>query len=430
MEDIEKDVIELAGELIDFLDNSPTAFHAGSRICDELKEVGFEELNEGQPWQIQSGKAYYVQRSTSGIVAFRVGTLPPADAGYRIIAAHTDSPSLKIKLESEIVENGVAKVGVEVYGGPILNTWLDRNLGIAGRVMVRDEKGSLPRLVTIAAPVAVIPNLAIHLNRDVNKGVELNKQVHLPAILGSVEDDENILKNLVADELDLEVDQLGEMDLFLFDTNKACLNGIDESLISSARLDNLAMCHAVLKALCDCDESESTSVGVFFDHEEIGSRSPQGADSDFVRTVLERIALIDGGVEGGYRSLANSLMISGDGAHALHPSYQDRYDLDHAPTINSGPVIKYNANLRYSTTAETAEMFSVMCESMQIPYQKAMNRSDIPSGSTVGPVCAANLGVKSVDVGCAMWGMHSIRETAGIYDHYYMTQVFTSFFSE
>ncbi len=433
MEDIEREVVELADDLIHFINESPTSYHAGDTIKHMLSERGFVELSESDSWSLEPGKGYFVVRDSSAVVAFRVGNKPVAEAGFNIIGAHTDSPSLKLKVDSEQAVNGCVKVGVEVYGGPILNTWLDRSLGIAGKVMVSDEDGKyVGKLVNICDPVATIPNLAIHLNRDVNKGFELNRQEHLPAILGCVgEDEDDILKGLVAEQFDVEIDQIGEMDLFLYDYNGGEFIGIDELMISSGRIDNLAMCHSIAVSLCESDESDTTAVGVFFDHEEIGSQTPQGADSSFVKHLLERIVYVLGGdKEDFFRAIANSFMISADGAHAIHPNFSSKHDKLHAPEINEGPVIKMSAMQRYTTTAESANYFASLCESINVPYQKMINRSDMPSGSTIGPMCAAALGVKSVDVGNPMWAMHSIRETAGVYDHYYMTEVLKKFYSE
>jgi len=431
MEDIEKDAVELADDLIHFINESPTAYHAGQSVKHILNECGFVQLDESEAWTLEAGKEYFVERDSSAVVAFRVGNKPAAEAGFKLVGAHTDSPGLKLKTDSERIVNGCAQVGVEVYGGPIMNTWLDRNLAIAGKVMIKQDDVYVTELVNICDPVATIPNLAIHLNRDVNKGVELNKQRHLPALLGCVGDEEDdILKGLVADEFDIEIDQIGEMELFLYDYNSAEFSGIDESLISSARIDNLAMCHAITVSLCDADESDATAVGVYFDHEEIGSQTAQGADSNFVKNILERIVAVQGGTrEDMFRALANSFMISADGAHAVHPNFADKHDKAHAPEINGGPVIKLSANMRYTTTAESASYFIELCEKANVPYQKIINRSDIPSGSTIGPVCASVLGVTSVDVGNAMWAMHSIREPAGVYDHYYMTEVLKEFYS-
>jgi len=431
MKDIEKDAVELADDLIHFVNESPTSYHAGQSIMDTLTECGFSKLDEKETWNLESGKGYFIEHDYSAVVAFRVGNKPAAEAGFKIVGAHTDSPGMKMKVDSEKIVNGCAKVGVEVYGGPIVNTWLDRNLAIAGKVLVKSENGYVPQLVNICEPVAMIPNLAIHLNRDVNKGVELNKQTQLPVLLGCVGDEEDdILKGLVACELDLEADLIGEMDLFLYDYNGGEFSGIDESLITSGRIDNLAMCHAITMSLCDVDEDDATAVGVFFDHEEIGSQSAQGADSNLVRNLLERIVAVQGGnSEDYFRAIANSFMISADGAHAIHPNYADKHDASHAPEINSGPVIKMSANMRYTTTAESANRFIELCDQANVPYQKMINRSDLPSGSTIGPVCSATLGIKSVDVGNPMWAMHSIRETAGVYDHYYMTEVLKGFYS-
>ena len=431
MDSIKENVVELANDLRSFIDQVPTSYHAGQSIMERLIDKGFIRLSELDTWQLESGKGYFISHDNSAVVAFRIGNKPVVDTGFNVVGAHTDSPSLKLKVKSERLTNGCARVGVEVYGGAIINTWLDRNLGIAGRVIVKGEKGYSSKLVAIDEPVAIIPNLAIHLNRDVNKGIEINKQTQLSALFGPCDEgDHDIIKKLVATELDVDIANVGGMELYLYDINSSALCGIDRSLISSARIDNLAMCHAITTALCNSEPGDSTVVGVFFDHEEIGSQTSQGADSNLLRNLLERIVAVQGGCREDYfRAIARSFMISADGAHAVHPNYSDKHDPAYAPEINKGPVIKMSANMRYTTTAESANRFIELCNAINVPYQEIINRSDIPSGSTIGPVCSSTLGIKSIDVGNPMWAMHSIRETAGIYDHYYMTEILRFFYS-
>jgi aspartyl aminopeptidase len=422
--------LSLSNDLIEFLDASPTAFHAGSSIMACLMDAGFTRLDEAQTWDLEPGCGYFMEHGNSAVAAFRMGHKTVARSGFHIVGAHTDSPSLKLKTDSEQVTAGCAKVNVEVYGGPILNTWLDRDLALAGKVMVKGASGWEAQLIDIRRPLALIPNLAIHLNREVNKGVELNPQTQLPAIFGPVNSDcTSFLKELIALDLDVDVTELGEMDLYLYDHQGATRGGLRGETISSARIDNLAMCHAITTALCNSDESEVTSVGVFFDHEEVGSQTTQGADSSFLRNVLERINCVQGGdAQDYFRAIARSFMISADGAHAIHPNYAAQHDSDYAPQMNQGPVIKFSANMRYATTAESANRFIELCNQVGVTYQKVVNRSDIPSGSTIGPICAAVLGIRSIDVGNAMWAMHSIRETAGVQDHYDMTRVLQAFY--
>ncbi len=420
----------LAKDLISFIDNSPTAFHASAVLKERLKKAGFKELKEDESWSLTEGEGYFIERNNSAIAAFRMGKKAPWESGFRIAGAHTDSPALKVKPLSESVQKGMAKVGVEVYGGPIVGTWLDRDLSIAGRVMVKNGDEMKSVLVDFKKPVATVPNLAIHMNREVNKGFEYNKQTHLPAILGAAKEDEKeILKGMMAKQLDVDPSDIGEYDLYLYDVQPGTLLGRDEEYVCIGRIDNLAMCHSVVQALIDSKPSDATQIGMFFDNEEIGSRTLQGADSTFTRGLLERIVAVEGGKgDDIFRAIAKSFLVSADGAHAFHPNFPDKHDAGYAPVLNGGPVIKISANYRYATTAESASVFEEMCKKHDIPCQKMINRSDMPSGSTIGPMSSAHLSMKAVDVGNPMLAMHSVRETAGVMDHYYMTKVITSFF--
>lgn len=416
-------------DLLSFLDDSPTAFQASLGIETRLQMAGFRALDETQNWKLEKGAKYYMKRADTAILAFIIGSKPLVESGYQIAASHIDSPSLKLKPATVKTESCVTRVGVEVYGGPIISTWIDRELGIAGRVTVKtgDTYRSIP--VNMNRPLAIIPNAAIHLNREINKGFEYNKQVHLQAILATGSEAGNPLLSALAAHLDLSLDSIREMELYLYDLAKSSLTGMDASLIVSGRLDNLAMTHAILSALTEAQTPQATCLAAFFDHEEIGSGTQQGADSSLLGEVLERIALALGlKREEQLRALHSSFLISADMAHAFHPSYAEKYDRDYAPAMNQGPVIKINGNYRYTSTSESTLRFLDLCEAAGIKAQKFMTRSDMPCGSTVGPVVSALLGIPAVDIGNPMWAMHSARETCGVKDHKSLIKVLKQYY--
>lgn len=425
------EIKNLGKSLIEFLDNSPTAFHAAENIEKILLKNGFTELCECESWTLRSGGKYFVKRNDSSVVSFVVGKDKPVKTGFRIAGAHTDSPLLKIKENGENRSAGCIRVTTEIYGGPIVNTWLDRNLGIAGRVMVKGKSGFKSTLVNIDRPVAIIPNLAIHMNREVNKGFEFNPQNHLQAILSTDSEAKNVLKSMIAAELKEKVENIGAMDIFVYDLQKGMLVGEDSELISSGRLDNLSMCHAILESFCAVKNPAATTVAAFFDNEEIGSKTLMGADSSFTRTILDRIvAVTSTGRDDIYVALSKSFLVSADGAHTHHPNFPEKHDPAYAPQMNKGPVIKFSSSFKYATTAQSCAEFEQICLEAGVPCQKIANRSDVPSGSTIGPMSSAALGIKAVDVGNPMWAMHSVRETAGTVDHYYMKQALTHFYGK
>jgi len=419
-----------AEELLKFIGSCPTAYHTASTIKNILKDAGFEELSEKSAWNLVSGKGYYVERNGSALAAFISGKSSAA-SGFLIAGAHTDSPGFKIKNLSETKTLGTTRLFVEQYGGPILSSWLDRDLSIAGVVRLRGKTAGDFRLVDLKLPVAVIPNLAIHLNREINKGFEYNVQTHMPVIISASENGEDLLKKVIAREIDCRVEDLSYSDLFLYDSQKGHLSGFDQDLLVSGRLDNLAGCHAVLTALIAAEESEKTTVGIFFDNEEVGSRSLQGADSGFLMDILDRITIVRGGSEEDrFRARAASFLISVDGAHAVHPSYADKHDVNYSPRLNGGPVIKMNAGFKYATTSETAAYFEGLCRTADVPFQQFAMRSDLPCGSTIGPLTSSLIGIKTVDIGIPMLGMHSIRETTGVKDQYYMIEALKAFYRQ
>ncbi len=416
-------------DFLAFLNGSPTSVQAREEICQRLEAAQFTRLTEDKKWGIKPGGKYYVVRATS-VIAFVAGSQSLSRSGFHLACSHIDSPSLKIKPESLKTEKGVSRVAVEVYGGPILSTWTDRELGIAGQVAVevgKDWNKVLP--VDLKKPVAIIPNAAIHLNREVNKGFEYNKQTQLQAILTSASTSADPLREAVAASLGLPAKEIREMELFLYDFAKAETGGLDDSLIFSGRLDNLGMSHAILSAILETTLPQLTCVAALYDHEEIGSRTLQGAESSFLANTLERISLACGlSHEEHLMALDRSFLISADMAHAYHPSYPEKYDPCISPVMNGGPVIKWNASHKYTTSLASSQIFALNCEAAGVRYQKFAMRSDLLCGSTVGPVLSAQLGVETVDVGNPLWAMHSARETAGATDHLDMIKVLKHYY--
>lgn len=428
-----EDAKKSSDSLLEFINNSPVSYYAIENIKKTLKDKGYIELSEGDKWELLNGGRYYTTRNNSSLISFEVGNKNPWETGFKIVGAHTDSPQLKVKNESVSKANGVVKVTTECYGGGINSTWLDRDLSLAGRVVVNNDNGIENRLVDFKRAVGSIPNLAIHLNRDANKGFEYNKQNHLLVILfGQIDDDideKALLKNLVAKELGIGSEDILEMDLFFYDNQPGGYIGFNQDIIAVGRLDNLAMCHAILESVTSSSGSDSTKVAVFYDNEEIGSRTYQGADSNYLGAILDRVTFSLGGdSEDKLRARHHSFLISADGAHAIHPNFSDKHDPAYAPQVNKGPVIKLSANFRYATTAESAGFFINLCNNAGIPYQKLANKSDIPSGSTIGPMSSASLGIRAIDIGSPMFAMHSIRESQGVLDHHYMIKVLTEFY--
>ncbi len=414
--------IQAINNLLDFIEQAPTPYHGAEILIRSLSAHGFTELNEVCSWKLEKGKGYYLVRNNSSVIAFRIGMFPLQKAGFSLIGVHTDSPGLKLKLHGGSKEGGLYRNSTEVYGGAIISSWLDRELSVAGMATVR-EKGKWKRkLCTFADPVAVIPNLSIHLNRDVNNGFEYHKQNHLQAVFGTTP-----LRDFLADSLAVHPEDIGESDLFLYDGRRGTV--FPGGFFVAPRIDNLAMCHACLEAVTSCRPSKETQVAVFYDSEEIGSMTYQGADSSFLNETLERIVLaLDGTKEDFYRAKAGSLLISADGAHGVHPNFSDRHDPSYAPELNKGPVIKMNAKYKYATTGEGAAVVADLCERAGVPCQRFIGRSDMASGGTIGAVSSARLGIKTVDMGNPMLAMHSIRETAGISDHPAMITLMKEFF--
>lgn len=421
-------------DLLAFVHASPTPYHAVAATIVRLSAAGFTVLDETKPWAPLAAGNYFVARA-GALVAFSVPDSKTLD-GFKIVGAHTDSPNLRLKPNAEYTKEGYRQLGVEVYGGALLNSWLDRDLGLAGRVMVRSGDGIRAELVTLARPLCRIPQLAIHLDREVNeKGLVLNRQEHLPPVLGLVSAGDGGLADLLASTLDLSPSAIAWLDLMLFDLAAPSRGGLNGEFVYSARLDNLAMCHAAISALIAAKESPrnraTVPVAILFDHEEVGSDSAYGAGSPLLADVLERLCDSLGLSRSEYlRQIALSQCVSADMAHALHPNYPDRHEARHRPVLNGGPVIKFNSQQRYATCARTAAEFAELCRQAEVPVQRYSHRTDLPCGSTIGPITATRLGISTIDVGNPMLSMHSVREMAGSSDQAMMIRVMTKFYQQ
>jgi aspartyl aminopeptidase len=424
--------------LLDFVDASPSPWHVIKSVEAQLAGFNFVKLDETLKWTLEPSGRYYVVRDDSSIIIFVLGQKPLVETGFKMIGAHTDSPGLRIKPNTATSIDGLLRVGVEIYGGPILATFTDRDLSLAGRVNFKDAKNNIvSSLVKFDSPLLRLPNLAIHMNRMVNEeGLKLHKQNELPLILSTLAQEclpQTYFLELLKGQTACEIERILSWDLAVYDTQKGSFWGAENEFYADSQLDNLASCHAALQALLD-DEllvNENTLVCAFFDHEEIGSESNRGADGSFLGDVLKRIALVTENNEEDFtRAVAKSFMISADMAHAYQPNFPLAYDQDHKISVNKGPVIKVNANHRYSTEGVSEAMFVDWCEQAGVPYQKYAHRSDLACGSTIGPITSARLGIRSVDVGNPLWAMHSIRESAGVLDHSYMIKVLKKFFAQ
>lgn len=398
--------------LLAYLAQSPTPFHATAELKKALQAAGYIELHESECWQLERGGQYFVTRNDSSIVAFQLGEEDPIEAGFRMMGAHTDSPALKVKPNADMDKKSYFQLGVEVYGGVLLNPWFDRDLSLAGRVTLRDVDGQLShQLINFARPIAIIPSLAIHLDREANENRKINKQTDLPPLICCLSEEAPNLITILRDELGTTHDIL-DSELYFYDTQPPGFVGLKEEFIASARLDNLLSCYTGLQALLSASAKQPVLL-VCNDHEEVGSGSTSGARGNLLRSVLERIA---GNDEAMARMIAQSMMISTDNAHGIHPNFADRHDERHGPILNQGPVIKVNSNQAYASNSETIGLYKHFCEQAAVPYQSFVTRSDMGCGSTIGPITATGLGVKTIDVGVPTFAMHSIRELAGTED--------------
>jgi len=415
-------------DLLNYIDASPTPFHAVAETAERLEQHGFRPLDESAPWRVEAGDKIYVTRGGGSIAAFHLGTTPASEAGFRLVGAHTDSPNLRVKPNPARKKAGYEQLGVEPYGAVLLHTWLDRDLSLAGRLTLTDGSS---RLVDLGRPLLRIPSLAIHLNREVNKkGLMVNAQEHMAPLVGLASAGALDFAAWLADELDgVEAVDIAAWDLMAYDVQSAAVSGVGGEFIHAGRLDNLASCHAACTALIAASSSAAATRGlVLYDHEEVGSRSAQGAASDFLRSCLQRLS--GSAREDYHRAVASSFLISADMAHAVHPNYADLHEPEHQPVLGGGPVIKINVNQSYATDGESWAAFERWARQADVTTQRFVVRSDLGCGSTIGPITAAELGIRTVDAGSPMLSMHSCREVAATSDVPKMIDLLKRFFME
>ena len=428
--------------LLSFLDASPVNFLAVKNLTDELQQHGYRCIDTTEALgTVKAGDKFFVTKNDSSIYAFQIGRKALAETGFHMICAHCDSPTFRIKPHAEIdCEGGIVKLNTEVYGGPIMSTWFDRPLTLAGRVIVKGKDVISPTtlLLHVKRPLLQISNLAIHFNRQVNDGVKLSRQKDVLPILGIINNElekGNLLMNIILEELNKQQtvarEDILDFDLYLADATPACTFGAHNELISSGRLDDLSMCFAGLEALLASQPTDTTQVLAIFDNEETGSQTKQGAGSPFLSYMLKRIALAQSGTEEAYyQAVERAFMISADNAHAWHPNYSEKYDPTNHPMLGGGPVIKFNAAQKYASDAYSASVFAGLCEKAGVPCQRFVNHSDVAGGSTLGNILASSIPLRGVDMGNAILAMHSCRETGNVADHEFCVKVFTQFYQE
>lgn len=436
------DMRDFNAGLLKFIAASPTPFHAVASMKERLLDAGFKLLDEAQAWQLEPGQRYFVTRNGASLIAF---TLPTTMASahmplaVRLVGAHTDSPCLRIKPLPDLRRNNYVQLGVEVYGGALLNPWFDRDLSIAGRVDYLCEDHSLKSsLIDLRRPVAIIPSLAIHLDREANQSKSVNAQKDLPPVLSiaGVRDssfDDLLLAHLREKQGAQDAVRVLSHELSLYDTQLPAIIGLHEEFIASARLDNLLSCHVGLEALLEAG-GDTCNMLICSDHEEVGSTSASGAQGPFLRSVLERILESTGAAahnraENLERMIRSSILLSIDNAHGVHPNFMDKHDGNHGPVLNQGPVIKINANQRYASNSRSVALFKSLCLQAEVPVQSFVVRSDMACGSTIGPLTAAGIGIETVDVGVPTFAMHSIRELAGSEDAFHLCKAVRVFFN-
>ena len=420
--------------IMEHLDAAPTPYHAVERVKMKLSEAGFEALNEAEEWDLKAGEKYYVQRRDASILAFIYGRDELDKTGIRLVGAHTDSPVLKVKPNPDQNKLSYKQLGIEVYGGALLNPWFDRDLSIAGRVVVDGKDGVDIKLIDFKRPIAFIPSLAIHLDRSANQNRTVNPETDMMPVLMQVGPDNNeqeavSFNALLATEISRQGFSCGEsdivdFDLSFYDTQGAARVGIEEQFIASARLDNLLSSFIGLESFLQSD-GEQSAILALFDHEEVGSQSDVGARSNFLMAFLERLV---SSTEKRHRMLHNSMILSVDNAHGIHPNYASKHESGHAPLLNKGPVIKYDANQSYATCIDTSSIIKSLAKSEGVPLQQYVTRADMRCGSTIGPMSAAQTGMRTIDLGIATFGMHSIRELAGCDDLCHLEGLLTAFF--
>ena len=432
-----KEFQECAGEMMDFIGKSPSCFHAVKNVAEMLEAQGFCELKENSVWNLSQGEGFYVIRNGSSLIAFRLPARSESreiPQGFHIAASHSDSPCFKVKESPEMaVEERYLKLNTEKYGGMILATWLDRALSVAGRAAVRSEKGIETKLVNLDGDLMVIPNLAIHMNRDMNKGVEYNPQVDMLPLYADCSQGKksDVLKERIARELGVAKEDILGQDLFLYVREKGRILGENGEFILSPRLDDLQCVFASVKGFLESTPKRYINVCAVFDNEEVGSGTRQGADSTFLDDVLYRITeCLYGGRASLLPMLAGSFLISADNAHGVHPNHPEKADPTNRPYLNGGVVIKYHGSQKYTTDALSGAKLKVWCEKAGVPWQTYVNRADVPGGSTLGNISTAHVSVESVDIGLPQLAMHSAVETAGVKDTKYAVDLFRMYFQE
>ena len=411
--------IEAAQKLFDYIDASPTCYHAVKNVEDRLLQAGFEKLSEKETYHMEAGKSYFVVRNDSSVIAF---SIPEKEAkGFRIFASHSDSPCFKLKENPEVtLENAYVKFNVEKYGGMILSTWLDRPLSVAGRVVVKENGKLITKLVDFEENLCIIPNVAIHFNREINKGMEYNPQVDMQPLWSANKDDK--LNTLLAKKLEVEEEQILGSDLFVYNKEKCAFIGWDYAFIGAPRIDDLGCVYGSLEGFLTSGNSEYIKMYCVFDHEEVGSRTRQGADSDFLSSTMKRMGEALGCENKLSQMYADSLLISADNGHALHPNHPEKSDSGNKPVLNGGIVLKFHGNQQYTTDAYTGALVKDICKCNDIPYQTFHNRSDVPGGSTLGNISISHCSIPSADIGLPQLAMHSAYETAGAKDVEYLVK--------
>lgn len=426
---------KFAENMLDFIYESPTQFNAVAVSAEMLEKNGFEKLNPKENWKLEVGKKYYTTKNSSALVAFKVNSDEVEKEGFRIIGSHTDSPGFRIKPNAEMESCGAyLKLNTEGYGGMILSTWLDRPLAMAGRVFLRGENPFKPveKIVNINKPVCIIPNLAIHMNRSINDGYKYNKQTDMLPLVGLINEQlekDNYMVKLLASELDVEIEEIIDFDIFLYEYEKGCFTGANEEFISTGRLDNLSMYYSSVEALLDSDSKSGISIAVGFDNEEVGSSTKQGADSNMLLNILERICISLGkDRQQFFEAIENSFIISSDLAHAVHPNVNGMADPTNRPVMGKGPVIKVHAGQAYTSDGYSISVYKEICRECGVEYQEFVNKSDQRGGSTIGPISSTHIDIPSVDIGAPILSMHSIRELGCSEDFYNTYKTFVKFY--
>jgi len=442
LEEIQKNFIEMevksfAREVIEFIDESPSTYHVVKNCSDILDENGFERIMPREKWEIKKGGKYFLKKSSSTIIAFTVGENFDVKKGFKIFGAHTDSPCFRIKPSPEIVTENVVRLNTEVYGGPILSTWFDRPLSIAGRVIVRGEDTFFPKTIKIRIdePLLTIPNLAIHQNREVNNGVKIDKQNDVLPVISLINKNferEGYLERIILKKTEIKKEDIIDFDLYLYATEKGCLLGANEEFMSSPKIDNLASVYTGLIGLVEAEENQDRiNVFVAFDNEEIGSATKQGADSNYLLNTLERISLALGlNREDFLQMLESSYILSADAAHAAHPAHLGKTDPTNRGKINEGISIKISAKQKYTSDGYSIAVIKQLVEGTEIQIQPFVNESNELGGSTIGPISSTHLDIDGVDLGIPMFAMHSVRELCGIFDVFYLKELAKEFFSK